>query len=153
MSVPRPPTRRPAESLRMSTARTERIDALRQALTQRILVIDGAMGTMIQGYRLDESDYRGERFKSWPCDLKVNNDILVLTRPHVVAEIHRAYLDAGADIIETNTFTANYSSQADYRTEEFVRDINLSAAQIARRAADEYTAQTGNMTFVAGERG
>jgi len=142
----------------MSTAptsdnRRERIEALRQALTQRILVIDGAMGTMIQGYRLAESDYRGERFASWPCDLKGNNDILVLTRPKIVAEIHRAYLDAGADIIETNTFTSNYSSQADYRTEEFVHEINLAAAQIARRAADEYTAQTGKVKFVAGALG
>jgi 5-methyltetrahydrofolate--homocysteine methyltransferase len=142
----------------MSTAissdkRRERIDALRQALTQRILVIDGAMGTMIQGYRLGESEYRGERFKSWPCDLKGNSDILVLTQPQIIAEIHRAYLDAGADIIETNTFTANYSSQADYRTEELVRDINLAGAQIARRAADEYTAQTGKVTFVAGALG
>jgi 5-methyltetrahydrofolate--homocysteine methyltransferase len=142
----------------MSTAissdkRRERIDALRRALTQRILVIDGAMGTMIQGYRLGESEYRGERFKSWPCDLKGNSDILVLTQPQIIAEIHRAYLDAGADIIETNTFTANYSSQADYRTEELVRDINLAGAQIARRAADEYTAQTGKVTFVAGALG
>jgi 5-methyltetrahydrofolate--homocysteine methyltransferase len=137
----------------MSTARNERITALREALTQRILVIDGAMGTMIQGYRLAESDYRGERFKSWPSDLKGNNDILVLTQPQIVAEIHRAYLDAGADIIETNTFTANYSSQADYRAEELVRDINLAAAQIARRAADEYAAQTGKVTFVAGALG
>jgi 5-methyltetrahydrofolate--homocysteine methyltransferase len=135
------------------TDRTERINALREALTQRILVIDGAMGTMIQGYRLAESDYRGERFKDWPVDLKGNNDILVLTQPQIVAEIHRAYLDAGADIIETNTFTANYSSQADYRAEEFVRDINLAAARIARRSADEYTAQTGQVRFVAGALG
>jgi 5-methyltetrahydrofolate--homocysteine methyltransferase len=137
----------------MTTARTERLNALRQALTERILVIDGAMGTMIQGYRLGESDYRGERFASWPCDLKGNNDILVLTQPQIVAEIHRAYLDAGADIIETNTFTANYSSQADYRAEELVRDINLAAAQIARRSADEYAAQTGQVRFVAGALG
>ena len=137
----------------MSTTRNERITALREALTQRILVIDGAMGTMIQGYRLAESDYRGERFKSWPSDLKGNNDILVLTQPQIVAEIHRAYLDAGADIIETNTFTANHSSQADYRAEELVRDINLAAAQIARRAADEYIAQTGKVAFVAGALG
>ncbi len=137
----------------MTTARNERLTALRQALTQRILVIDGAMGTMIQDYRLNESDYRGERFKSWPSDLKGNNDILVLTQPQIVAEIHRKYLDAGADIIETNTFTANHSSQADYRAEELVRDINLAAAQIARRAADEYTAQTGKVTFVAGALG
>jgi len=141
----------------MSTTRTERViervRALHEALTQRILVIDGAMGTMIQGYRLAESDYRGERFASWPCDLKGNNDILVLTQPQIVAEIHRAYLDAGADIIETNTFTANYSSQADYRAEELVRDINLAAAQIARRSADEYAAQTGQVKFVAGALG
>ena len=137
----------------MTTASTQRLNALRQALTQRILVIDGAMGTMIQGYRLAESDYRGERFESWPCDLKGNNDILVLTQPAIVAAIHRAYLAAGADIIETNTFTANHSSQADYRAEEFVRDINLAAAQIARRAADEYGAQTGQVKFVAGALG
>jgi 5-methyltetrahydrofolate--homocysteine methyltransferase len=137
----------------MSTDRTERVKALRQALTERILVIDGAMGTMIQGYRLGESDYRGERFKDWPSDLKGNNDILVLTQPQIVAEIHRAYLDAGADIIETNTFTANHSSQADYGTEEHVRDINLAAAHIARRSADEYSAQTGQLKFVAGALG
>jgi 5-methyltetrahydrofolate--homocysteine methyltransferase len=137
----------------MSTARTDRIAALRLALTERILVIDGAMGTMIQGYKLSESDYRGERLANWPCDLKGNNDILVLTQPAIVAEIHRAYLDAGADIIETNTFTANYSSQADYHAEELVRDINLSAAQIARKAADEFSAQTGEVRFVAGALG
>lgn len=137
----------------MSTARTDRLTALRQALAERILVIDGAMGTMIQGYQLSESDYRGERFKSWPCDLKGNNDILVLTQPVIVAEIHRAYLVAGADIIETNTFTANYSSQADYRAEELVRDINLAAAQIARKAADDFMAQTGQIRFVAGALG
>jgi 5-methyltetrahydrofolate--homocysteine methyltransferase len=99
-----------------TSSRNERIAALRRLLEQRILVIDGAMGTMIQDYKLAEADYRGERFKNWGCDLKGNNDILVLTRPEIVAQIHRAYLDAGADIIETNTFTANYSSQADYKT-------------------------------------
>ena len=111
------------------------------------------MGTMIQGYKLAESDYRGERFKSWPCDLKGNNDILVLTQPQIIAEIHRAYLDAGADIIETNTFTSNHSSQADYQAEELVRELNLAAAQIARRTADEFTAQTGQARFVAGALG
>lgn len=136
-----------------TSSRNERIAALRRLLEQRILVIDGAMGTMIQGYKLSEADYRGERFKNWGCDLKGNNDILVLTRPEIVAQIHRAYLDAGADIIETNTFTANYSSQADYRTEELVRDINLAAAQIARRAADEFAAQKGELRFVAGALG
>jgi 5-methyltetrahydrofolate--homocysteine methyltransferase len=136
-----------------TSSRNERIAALRRLLDQRILVIDGAMGTMIQDYKLAEADYRGERFKNWGCDLKGNNDILVLTRPEIVAQIHRAYLDAGADIIETNTFTANYSSQADYRTEEFVRDINLAAAQIARRAADEFAAEKGELRFVAGALG
>jgi 5-methyltetrahydrofolate--homocysteine methyltransferase len=140
-------------SSRSAWSREERIAALHRLLTERILVIDGAMGTMIQGYKLTEADYRGERFQQWSCDLKGNNDILVLTRPDIVAQIHRAYLDAGADIIETNTFTANYSSQADYRTEEFVRDINLAAAQIARRAADEFTAQQGEVRFVAGALG
>ncbi len=133
--------------------RAERIAAFKRLLTERILVLDGGMGTMIQGYRLTETDYRGERFKSWRCDLKGNSDILVLTRPDVVGAIHRAYLDAGADIIETNTFTANYPSQADYGTEECVRDINLEAARIARRVADDYAAQTGELRFVAGALG
>jgi 5-methyltetrahydrofolate--homocysteine methyltransferase len=134
-------------------SRTDRIAAFRRALTERILVIDGAMGTMIQGYKLEEADYRGERFKDWPSDMKGNSDILVLTRPKVIEEIHRAYLDAGADIIETNTFTANYPSQADYRAEDLVREINLAAAQIARKAVDDFTARTGEVRFVAGALG
>ncbi|MGH8189224.1 MAG: homocysteine S-methyltransferase family protein, partial [Steroidobacteraceae bacterium] len=134
-------------------SRNGRIEALHRLLAERILVIDGAMGTMIQGYKLTEADYRGERFKQSPCDLKGNNDILVLTRPDIVAQIHRAYLDAGADIIETNTFTANYSSQADYRLEDQVRNINLAAARIARRATDEFVAEKGELRFVAGALG
>src|SRR5687767_186524 len=94
--------------------RTERIAAFRHQLTERILVIDGAMGTMIQNRKLTEADYRGERFRDWKSDLKGNSDVLVLTQPKIIGEIHTAYLEAGADIIETNTFTANYSSQADY---------------------------------------
>ena len=132
---------------------SDRIATFKQFLTKRILVLDGGMGTMIQGYRLTEADYRGERFKSWHCDLKGNSDILVLTRPDVIGAIHSAYLDAGADIIETNTFTANYPSQADYGTEDLVRDINLEAARIARRAVDEYVAKTGELRFVAGALG
>ena len=132
---------------------TERITTFKRLLAERILVLDGGMGTMIQGHRLTEADYRGERFKSWQCDLKGNSDILVLTRPDVVGSIHRAYLDAGADIIETNTFTANYPSQADYGTEDLVREINLEAARIARRAADEFAAETGEIRFVAGALG
>ncbi len=132
---------------------TERIEAFKRLLTERILVLDGGMGTMIQGHRLTEADYRGERFKSWHCDLKGNSDILVLTRPDVIGSIHRAYLGAGADIIETNTFTANYPSQADYGTEDLVREINLEAARVARRAVDAFAAETGEVRFVAGALG
>jgi 5-methyltetrahydrofolate--homocysteine methyltransferase len=132
---------------------TDRISQFKQLLAERILVLDGGMGTMIQGYGLTEADYRGERFKSWRCDLKGNSDILVLTRPDVVGAIHRAYLEAGADIIETNTFTANYPSQADYGAEDLVREINLEAARVARSAVDQFTAQTGKMRFVAGALG
>ncbi len=133
--------------------RVERVAAFKRLLTERILVLDGAMGTMIQSYRLSEADYRGERFKDWRCDLKGNSDILVLTKPAVIAQIHRAYLEAGADIIETNTFTANFPSQADYGTEDFVHEINLEAARIARRVADEFAAQEGEVRFVAGALG
>jgi len=111
------------------------------------------MGTVIQSYRLTEADYRGERLRHWPKDLKGNNDLLVLTRPEVIGEIHRRYLEAGADIIETNTFNASAPSQADYAAESLVREINLAAAQIARRAADEVSAHTGRQRFVAGALG
>ena len=111
------------------------------------------MGTVIQSYRLGEQDYRGERFHDWPRDLKGNNDLLVLTRPELIGEIHRRYLEAGADIVETNTFNSNATSQADYGTEALVRELNLAAAQIARRAADETAARTGRPRFVAGALG
>ena len=133
--------------------RTERIAAFRRLLTERILVIDGAMGTMIQNRKLTEADYRGERFKDWKCDLKGNSDVLVLTAPNVIGDIHRAYLEAGADIVETNTFTANYSSQADYGMEDLVAEINLSGARVARQAADDHFAKTGQVKFVAGALG
>jgi 5-methyltetrahydrofolate--homocysteine methyltransferase len=133
--------------------RAERIAALLRLLTERILVIDGAMGTMIQNHSLTEKDYRGERFKDWACDLKGNSDILVLTAPHIIGQIHTAYLEAGADILETNTFTANYPSQADYQMQELVREINLTAAKIARQAADDFFARTGQVRFVAGALG
>jgi 5-methyltetrahydrofolate--homocysteine methyltransferase len=141
------------KQLPIAPARASRVAAFRRALEERILILDGAMGTMIQGYGLTESDYRGERFRDWPSDMKGNSDILVLTRPEVVGAIHRAYFAAGADIVETNTFTANYPSQADYKTEDLVRDINLAAARIARQAADDVTAQTGQVRFVAGALG
>ncbi len=109
---------------------------IREELKKRILVIDGAMGTMIQKYRFEEADYRGERFGDHPVDLKNNNEALMLVRPDVIEEIHAAYLDAGADIIETNTFNANSISAADFEMADLVREFNVTAAQIARRAAD-----------------
>jgi 5-methyltetrahydrofolate--homocysteine methyltransferase len=133
--------------------RPERVREFRRLLGERVLVLDGAMGTVIQSYKLGEADYRGERFRDWAKDLKGNNDLLVLTRPEVIGEIHRRYLEAGADIIETNTFNSNATSQADYGAEALVRELNLTAAQIARRAADDVAARTGRPRFVAGALG
>jgi 5-methyltetrahydrofolate--homocysteine methyltransferase len=131
-----------------------RIHKLKQALQERILVLDGAMGTMIQGYKLQEADYRGSRFADWPSDLKGNNDLLSLTRPDVIREIHTAYLDAGADILETNTFNSTTVSMADYRMQELSAEINLAAARLARAAADAATARTPHKPrFVAGVLG
>src|SRR5580704_16849715 len=104
-------------------------------LKERILIIDGAMGTMIQRHNLEEKDYRGARFADWPSDLKGNNDLLCLTQPAIIEGIHREYLEAGADIIETNTFNAQAISMADYHMEELAYEINLAAAGIARKAA------------------
>jgi len=134
-------------------SRAERLAAFHRLLTERILIIDGALGTMIQNRKLTESDFRGERFRDWKCDLKGNSDILVLTQPAVIADIHRQYLEAGADIIETNTFTANFPSQADYGQEDLVKEINFTAASLARREADEYTKRSGRVAFVAGALG
>ncbi len=129
-------------------------EILNRLLTERILVIDGAMGTMIQRYKLSESDFRGERFKDHSHDLKGNNDILCLTKPDVIKEIHREYLEAGADIIETNTFNANSISQADYQAQNFDYDINFAAAQIAKEAAKEFTGiNPGKPRFAAGALG
>jgi 5-methyltetrahydrofolate--homocysteine methyltransferase len=135
------------------TERRERIERLRELLEQRIVLLDGAMGTMIQRHRLDEHGYAGERFRLYGRDLKGNNDILTLTAPAVIAGIHRAYLEAGADIIETNTFTSNASSQADYGTEALVPELNYRGAQIARRVADEFARTSGRPSFVAGALG
>ncbi len=127
---------------------------LHRLLKDRILILDGAMGTMIQRYRLQESDFRGERFAAHPVNVQGNNDLLSLTRPQVIAEIHRSYLDAGADIIETNTFNANGISQQDYRMEALVYEMNLAAARLAREAADEFTARNPKKPrFVAGAIG
>ncbi len=125
-----------------------------KALLQRILILDGAMGTMIQRHKLDESDYRGARFKAWTQDLKGNNDLLSLTRPDIISGIHELYLDAGADIIETNTFNANAISMADYHMEECVHELNLASAKLARRAADKFTQKDPSRPrFVAGSIG
>lgn len=127
---------------------------IRAALEKRILVIDGAMGTMIQRYKLSEADYRGERFANWQSDIKGNNDLLCLTKPAVIEAIHKEYLAAGADIIETNTFNAQRVSLADYHMESLAYEINLEAAHIARRAADEFTAKDPSKPrFVAGAIG
>ena len=131
-----------------------RISALHQAIRERILVLDGAMGTMIQSYGLGEADYRGDRFAAHATPLKGDNDLLSITRPDVIEAIHRAYLDAGADILETNTFNATTISQADYEMTGAVRDMNLAAARIARRVADEVTTRTpAKPRFVAGSLG
>jgi 5-methyltetrahydrofolate--homocysteine methyltransferase len=133
---------------------TERKASLYKAVEQRILVIDGAMGTMIQEYQLTEQDYRGDRFEDYPSDLKGNNDLLCVTRPDVIENIHKAYLEAGADIIETNTFNANSISQEDYDMPEIAYEMNVAAAQCARRAADYYTnLNPKKPRFVAGAMG
>ncbi len=127
---------------------------LREAIQKRILVLDGAMGTMIQRYKLEEKDFRAERFKDHPCDLKGNNDLLSITQPHIIEEIHDAYLEAGADIIETNTFSGTTIAQADYELESAVYDINLESAKIARRSADKFTKKNPDKPrFVAGALG
>ena len=134
--------------------RDRRIAALKRALAQRILVLDGALGTMIQKCGLDETDYRGTRFADWPQDLKGNNDLLNLTRPAVVGEIHDAYLAAGADIAETNTFSSTRIAQADYGMQELARELNVEGARIAREAADTWTdRQPEKPRFVAGAIG
>jgi 5-methyltetrahydrofolate--homocysteine methyltransferase len=124
---------------------------IRELLKQRILIIDGAMGTMIQRYKLSENDYRGERFKNWVSDLKGNNDLLCLTQPAIIREIHGKYLEAGADIIETNTFHAQRISRADYGMEDLAYEINLAAATIAREAT--LLVGSGEQKFVAGAIG
>lgn len=127
---------------------------IQDLINERILVLDGAMGTMIQQYNLKEDDFRGERFKDIPGQMKGNNDLLCLTRPDVIEEIHRKYLEVGADIIETNTFNATTVSMADYHVQPYCREINLAAARLARKVADEYTARTPQKPrFVAGSVG
>jgi 5-methyltetrahydrofolate--homocysteine methyltransferase len=123
--------------------------SIRELLNERILIIDGAMGTMIQCHKLTESDYRGGRFKDWSSDLKGNNDLLCLTQPQIIKEIHKQYLEAGADILETNTFNAQRVSLADYHMQEFAYEINLAAAKIAKQAIEE----SGKTAWAAGAIG
>ncbi|RQW62814.1 methionine synthase [Vibrio viridaestus] len=127
---------------------------IEQQLRERILLIDGGMGTMIQGYKLEEEDYRGKRFSDWHCDLKGNNDLLVLTQPSLIKEIHCAYLEAGADILETNTFNSTTIAMADYDMQSLSAEINYEAAKLARAAADEWTKKTPDKPrYVAGVLG
>jgi 5-methyltetrahydrofolate--homocysteine methyltransferase len=127
---------------------------LKHLLNERVLIIDGAMGTMIQTYGLDEAQYRGERFKDIQQLVKGNNDLLVLTQPQIILDIHKAFLEAGADIIETNTFNAQAISMEDYKMQDLVYEINVQAAKIARQAADEFTAKNPDKPrFVAGAIG
>jgi len=132
---------------------------IRDLLNQRILIIDGAMGTMIQRHKLTEADYRGERFKDWHCDVKGNNDLLSITQPHIITGIHKEYLDAGADIIETNTFSSTAIAMADYEMQSLAYELNLAAAKCARQAIDEYVRDSrlptpdSRLKFVAGAMG
>jgi len=127
---------------------------IRSELKKRILIIDGAMGTMIQRHKLQEADYRGERFKNWHTDVKGNNDLLSITQPDVIIGIHKEYLEAGADIIETNTFSSTFIAQADYDMQSLAYELNVASAKCARIAADEYTAKDpGKPRFVAGAIG
>src|SRR6195952_3584592 len=112
---------------------------IQDCLKERILIIDGAMGTMIQRHKLGEADYRGERFKDWPSDVKGNNDLLSITQPDIIIGIHKEYLEAGADIIETNTFSSTVIAQADYDMQSIAYEMNTASAKCARTAADEYT--------------
>ncbi len=127
---------------------------IKKILAERILIIDGAMGTMIQRHKLEEADYRGERFKNWHKDVKGNNDLLSITMPEVIIGIHKEYLEAGADIIETNTFSSTSIAQADYDMQSLAYELNVAAAKCARQAANEYTAKDPSKPrFVAGAIG
>jgi len=127
---------------------------IKKALLDRILVLDGAMGTMLQRYNFSEEDYRGTRFKEYPTSLKGNNDLLSLTQPEAIAEVHRKYFDVGADIVETNTFSGTTIGMADYNMEDLVYELNYESARIARQVADEFTKANPNKPrFVAGSIG
>ena len=130
------------------------IATLTERLEQRILILDGGMGTMLQNAELSEEEFRGERFHDWPSDLKGNNDLLSITQPAVISQIHKEFLDAGADIIETNTFSGTTIAMADYEMEDLVYELNYQSAIIAKEVADEFTKKTPNQPrFVAGSIG
>jgi len=151
MLVDHPPSAPPAAT---GLTREARLALLGPLLARRILVLDGAMGTMIQSYGLGEREYRGERFADWPRDLRGHSDLLTLTQPDIIRAIHSAYLEAGADIIETNSFTSNSMSLADYGMEPMVYELNRAAARLARDAADEWERRTPDAPrFVAGVLG
>ena len=133
--------------------RQQRLESFQQLLASRIVILDGAMGTMIQAYKLGEDDYRGQRFADWESDLKGNNDLLSLTKPEIIKAIHKEYLEAGADILETNTFNATQIAMADYEMESLSHEMNVASARLAREAADEVAAATGKPRFVAGVLG
>jgi 5-methyltetrahydrofolate--homocysteine methyltransferase len=127
---------------------------LKQEIQKRILVLDGAMGTMLQRYKFTEEDFRGERFKDYPTSLKGNNDLLSLTQPEAIAEVHRLYFEAGADIVETNTFSGTSIAMADYNMEDLVYELNFESAKIARKVADQFTKENPEKPrFVAGSIG
>jgi 5-methyltetrahydrofolate--homocysteine methyltransferase len=136
-----------------SKTTTLKIQQLKALMAERIAYLDGAMGTMIQTFKLEEEDFRGDRFKDHPTDLKGNNDLLTLTRPEIIESIHRDFLEAGSDIIETNTFSSTAIAQADYKLEPIVYELNKSAAELARKVADEVALKEGRPTFVAGAIG
>src|SRR5579872_6794429 len=130
------------------------LDQLREILARRIVILDGALGTVIQSYKLTEADYRGAEFSTHGKDLQLNNDLLNITRPQLIEDIHRQYLEAGADIIETNTFNSNALSQSEYGLQEHIRELNIAGARNARRAADTFmAAHPERRCFVAGALG
>ena len=130
------------------------MSSIKQEIKKRILVLDGAMGTMLQQYNFTEEDFRGERFKNYPSSLKGNNDLLSITQPEAIAEVHRKYFEAGADIVETNTFSGTTIAMADYNLEELVYELNYESAKIAKQVADEFTkANPEKPRFVAGSIG
>src|SRR5918998_1257387 len=138
----------------ISEVRSARLERFRAALKERILVLDCAMGTMIQSYGLSEDDYRGGRFADHPGELKGNNDLLSITQPGIIRDIHEAVLDVGADIVETNTFSSTSIAQSDYGMEGLAYELNFEAARVAREAADAYTDKTPDKPrFVAGALG